>query len=202
MNTDPSIWQNEINLIKRRAQSLTSQDDLIAFYGSSSIRLWTDISSDLQPHHIINLGFGGSSYYWCNHFFNDVFESLQPTRVVLYAGDNDLGSETSEDQIMDHLNSLMQKISQETSADISIISVKPSPERLYLRDKIESLNQRIVSLLDESVGDFIDVYSAMLNDNGSYRPELFLEDQLHMNEGGYAIWKKVISQYLNQLAEA
>ena len=36
----------------------------------------------------------------------------------------------------------------------------------------------------------------MLNENGEPIPEIFLEDSLHMNAKGYAIWQKEIQPYL------
>ncbi|MNH45021.1 hypothetical protein D3C86_1527830 [compost metagenome] len=42
---------------------------------------------------------------------------------------------------------------------------------------------------------FLDVNSKMLHNN-ALRPELFLEDMLHMNPAGYAIWIKAITPYL------
>jgi lysophospholipase L1-like esterase len=43
---------------------------------------------------------------------------------------------------------------------------------------------------------FIDVYKEMIDDEGKPRTDIFLEDNLHMNKAGYAIWKKAIEPYL------
>lgn len=42
---------------------------------------------------------------------------------------------------------------------------------------------------------FIDVYHAMLKDNGTPMEDIFREDKLHMNEKGY-IWQKLIQPYI------
>ena len=44
--------------------------------------------------------------------------------------------------------------------------------------------------------EFIDVYSKMFNPDGTVMKDIFLEDNLHMNAKGYAIWKKAIEPYL------
>jgi len=44
--------------------------------------------------------------------------------------------------------------------------------------------------------DFIDVYTPMLDPSGRPRPELFRADALHLNAEGYALWKRVIAQYV------
>jgi lysophospholipase L1-like esterase len=43
---------------------------------------------------------------------------------------------------------------------------------------------------------FVDVYKEMIDDEGKPIKELFLEDNLHMNKKGYAIWQKLIEPYL------
>ena len=36
----------------------------------------------------------------------------------------------------------------------------------------------------------------MLGDNGQPRPEMFIEDRLHMNANGYALWRDIVGTYL------
>jgi hypothetical protein len=43
---------------------------------------------------------------------------------------------------------------------------------------------------------FINVYPHMLGSDGLPKPDIFLRDQLHMNEKGYAIWKEVVGPLL------
>ena len=43
---------------------------------------------------------------------------------------------------------------------------------------------------------FIDVYKQMLNADGTPMEDIFIEDKLHMNAKGYAIWQKIIEPYL------
>ena len=42
---------------------------------------------------------------------------------------------------------------------------------------------------------FINVFDAMFNDDGTLK-DLFVEDKLHMNAKGYAIWQKIMEPYL------
>lgn len=195
---DKLRWEEEIKQLKVRVNRQSDQENLIAFYGSSSIRLWSDLSKDLSPHNVINLGFGGSSYYWCDYFFDEIFKGLRPSQTILYAGDNDLGSGTPQTEILQHLRSILNKLKKINSEMIiAVIGIKPSPERHYLRNRIENLNEAIVELMEEIGGHYINIYSKMLDSNDQYRPELFLEDNLHMNEGGYEIWKKEVGDYLS-----
>ena len=45
---------------------------------------------------------------------------------------------------------------------------------------------------------FIDVYHSMFNKDGSVMKDIFLDDSLHMNKKGYAIWQPIIKWYLKK----
>ena len=194
-----NIWKEEIAAIRSKSKKLTDQTGLTAFYGSSSIRLWSTMEEDLAPHHVMNLGFGGSSYRWCDHFFDEVFEFVRPSRIILYAGDNDLGGNTPHHEIQAFILSLLNKIKGKYgNIPIGIISVKPSPDRLHLKEKIELLNAELLSISNHlEQGSYINIYREMLSFDGTLRPELFVEDQLHLNPKGYELWKKVIKDHLD-----
>ena len=196
------IWKAEIDQLRLKSQALEPKANLVAFYGSSSIRLWEDMEQALAPHHVINLGFGGSSYRWCDYYFEEVFQYVNPQRIILYAGDNDLGGNTPQHEILGFISSLLSKIKNKYgNIPIGIISVKPSPDRLHLKEKIEQLNAQLVSITNAlEDGSYINIYREMLNFDGTLRPELFVEDQLHLNPKGYELWKKVIKDHLDQVA--
>jgi lysophospholipase L1-like esterase len=83
--------------------------------------------------------------------------------------------------------------------DVSIVyvSIKPSPVRRKYWNKMKQANLSIKRFLRKQRNTaFADIYGTMLNDDGSARTELYINDQLHMNESGYKIWQKIISPYL------
>ena len=63
--------------------------------------------------------------------------------------------------------------------------------------EMQEANSLIKSFLkDQKNAAFIDVYHKMLNKDGTPNKSLFIEDELHMNAKGYAIWQKAIRPYL------
>jgi lysophospholipase L1-like esterase len=83
------------------------------------------------------------------------------------------------------------------NAEIDFVSIKPSPSRKKFRTTVEQSNQLIKDFIAKQAhAKFINVFDAMLNSNGTIKQELFLKDDLHMNEKGYAIWQKIIEPYL------
>jgi lysophospholipase L1-like esterase len=43
---------------------------------------------------------------------------------------------------------------------------------------------------------FVDLWKPMIGSDGVVFQDIFIEDGLHMNAKGYAIWKKEIGKYL------
>ncbi|MDH3711675.1 MAG: hypothetical protein OER04_17425 [Cyclobacteriaceae bacterium] len=43
---------------------------------------------------------------------------------------------------------------------------------------------------------FVDIFQAMLDSQGQPRPDIFIEDNLHMNSQGYAIWRGILLPHL------
>ena len=80
---------------------------------------------------------------------------------------------------------------------IAFVSIKPSPSREKYWSKMVAANASIKSFLKKKKQAlFIDVYSKMFNSDGTVMKDIFVEDDLHMNEKGYAIWKKAIEPSL------
>lgn len=133
-------------------------------------------------------------------YVNDVITPYTPKQVVIYCGDNDLASsDTVQPQhVLQRFQQLFNLIrSRDNKVYIAFVSIKPSPSRERLKAKMEQSNQLIESFLKTKKRTaFIDVYHPMLLSDGKADPSLFIQDNLHMNAKGYAIWKRVIQPYL------
>ncbi len=77
------------------------------------------------------------------------------------------------------------------------VSLKPSPSRWQIADNYRKTNDLIkAEIAKDKRAKFVDIWSPMLGANNEPKPEIFLEDKLHMNEKGYAIWRDVLAKYL------
>lgn len=191
-------FEGEIQALENKVLDHPSQDNLIAFYGSSSIRLWETLEEDLSPLNVINLGFGGSSFSWCIYYFDRVFTRIKPSRVIIYVGDNDLAAGIPPEKVLKKFRMLTKMVRMNyPNIPMDFISIKPSPIRTHLLPEIQLTNQLIrKELLAMGKASLIDVHNSMLNENGVARPELYVEDQLHLNADGYRIWKGVVRKHL------
>lgn len=190
-------FEEEIEALERKIQALPDMENLVVFYGSSSIRMWDTLEHDMEPLNILNLGFGGSSFSWCIYYFERLFSKLTPAHLVIYVGDNDLANGIPPAKVLKKFRMLARLVRINfPMVPMDFITIKPSPERTYLLPQIRLTNNLIrKALLGMDKARLINVFDSMLNERDVARPELYLEDQLHMNEMGYKIWRGVVRRY-------
>jgi lysophospholipase L1-like esterase len=169
----------------------------VAFYGSSSIRLWDTLDEDLPGVPAVNLGFGGSTLAACAHFFARLVPPCRPRSLLLYAGDNDLGDGRSPEDVLASLRDLLRQ-SDALLGPIptAFLSIKPSPARQHLDGSIRRANDLARREIDaRPSGRYIDVHARMLDPDGRPRPELYGEDGLHLSRAGYRVWAAAIREH-------
>ena len=167
----------------------------VVFVGSSSIRMWPDLRGDFPGVNVVQRGFGGSRIDEVLQYAPRIVLPYRPRLVVLYAGDNDLAEGRTPPQILDDYKSFVRLV-RDTLPDarIAFISIKPSPSRWGLADKMRIANSMIQQYTaTQPALTFVDVFSPMIGSNARPRPELFLSDSLHMTRQGYDIWRGLLS---------
>lgn len=170
--------------------------DAILFAGSSSFTMWTDVQDYFPEFTIINRGFGGSTILDQLHYIDDIVFAYSPRQIVLYCGENDLAySDTVTGEVVaERFKKWFFMVRSELpDVNITYVSMKPSPSRWHLKDRFIVGNFLIWEFLDsqENTG-FVNVWDDMLTKDREPDPSIFLDDMLHMNHKGYAIWQKKI----------
>jgi lysophospholipase L1-like esterase len=195
-------FAEDIQAFKKQDAINPPPANAILFVGSSSFTKWKDVSSYFPGYTIINRGFGGSTLPDVIRYTNDIIIPYHPKQVVIYCGDNDLASSDNitADSVFERFKILFEAIrSGLPGENIVYVSIKPSPSRARLRQKMEQANLLIQTYLSiNNHAAFVDVFHKMLNADGSVMTDIFIEDNLHMNAKGYAIWKKAIEPYLSK----
>jgi lysophospholipase L1-like esterase len=193
----PSFW-DDVQAIKKFDELYQTPPHPILFVGSSSIRKWDGLQVTFGNYNVINRGIGGAVIKDIVFYLNDIVFPYQPRQIVLYVGENDVPNATlTADSILNQTKKLFRLIRAKLPyTPIIYISFKPSPSRDEFQQKATQAVKLIKTFMaSEKNVVFVDVYSLMLK-NGNSRPELFVEDQLHLNAEGYKIWEKAIRPYL------
>ena len=197
---DQPFW-NDIQNFKKQDSVSFPPKNAILLIGSSSFTKWTDVQDYFPGYTIINRGFGGSTLLDEIRYVNDIVFPYQPKQIIIYCGENDLASSdtVTASMVLDRFKHLFQMIRDKSEAPIAYISMKPSPSRRHLFPKMREGNQLIKDFLATQKNTaFIDVHQKMLDLTGEPLPEIFLDDSLHMNAKGYAIWKKEMEPYMQK----
>jgi lysophospholipase L1-like esterase len=193
-------FYDDIQHFKKQDSLMPPQKHGILFIGSSSFTKWTDIQNYFPGYPIINRGFGGSSLPDLIRYADDIIFPYQPKEIVIYCGDNDLAaSDTVSAQTVFHRFKTLFSLTRNKLPNTSIVfvSIKPSPSRKRLMPKMDEANRLVKEFLSTQKNTaFVDVYHLMLTSDHKPMPQIFLEDSLHMNTKGYAIWQKAIKPHL------
>jgi lysophospholipase L1-like esterase len=191
---DLAKWEAEIRAFEEADRQSRPVPGGIVFTGSSSIRLWKTMAADFAGLPVLNRGFGGSQIREVSAFSDRIVIPYRPRLIVFYCGSNDVVSGRAVPDVVRDLATFVQKVHATLpQTRLIYISSAPNPARWHLKNAWLDLNGRIrAHTQTDRRLTFVDIWSAMLGLSGRPRPELFVEDQLHMNERGYEIWTRVL----------
>ena len=108
---NPARFQKEVDSIVAANRSV-NKDNLILFTGSSSIRLWKNLSASFPNHNVLNMGFGGSEMADLLYYTDKLIIPFKPKQIFIYEGDNDLSLGRSTEQIIASADSILSLIKQ------------------------------------------------------------------------------------------
>ena len=122
-------------------------------------------------------------------------------QIFIYCGENDLAMDSSvtPEIVLERYKTLHHMIRKKLNKRIPIVfvSLKPSIARWKLENKYIVTNRLIKDFLNsDKHATYLDVHQAMLDEKNEVLKDIFIEDNLHMNSKGYAIWIKIIGPEL------
>jgi lysophospholipase L1-like esterase len=190
-------WEEAIASLETKDKKSPPPKNAVLFVGSSSIRMW-DLPKSFPEEKTINRGFGGSQIADSTHFAARLIFPYHPRQIIFYAGDNDLAKGKSAEEVAADFDAFVKTVRKGLpDVPIAYIAVKPSIARWKLWPIIQDANARIRGRCEKDATlTFIDIAPPMLGDDGLPKKELFLDDGLHMNPTGYALWNEAVRKIL------
>lgn len=191
-------WESAIAAFELQDKTNRPAKGGILFIGSSIIRLWKSLTADFPDQSVINRGFGGSQMIDSVHFANRIVFPYEPRLIVIYAGGNDINAKKSPAQVFEDFKKFVNSVrAKSPKSRIAYITIAPNPARWTQIEQVRAANKLIADYIKTNPNlVYIDVHSQMLGADGLPLPEIFVADRLHMNEQGYAIWKRVVGPHL------
>ena len=198
---DPERFEDAIRRFEVLDRENPPPDGAIVLTGSSSIARWNDQAAQaLTPLTVIPRGFGGSVMNDVLHYLDRVAIVYRPRAILIYEGDNDTGMSQPipVETILDQLRRIITRVHMELpDTRIYVLSVKPSILRWKVWPLAQEVNAGYRGIADDDpLVYYVDVATPLLNADGSLRPEIYVEDGLHLNDLGNSIWGTAIRNAL------
>ena len=197
---NPLVWEADIATLELTTQKLSPPKNAIVFVGSSSIRFWDNLVTDMAPLPIIQQGFGGAKLNDLVHYADRIINAYKPIAVVVFAGSNDIthGDTKTPEKLLSTYKKLVTKIRLDRpSLPIYYIAITPSPRRWEMWPQVQATNAVLKDYSLRTPGlFFIDTESAMLGSDGKINKDSYSFDTLHLSEKGYSQWTDIIRPIL------
>ena len=85
-------FQDEIEAFRKQDSTTFPAKGAILFTGSSSFRMWNNLTDYFKGYTVINRGFGGATLSDLIYYAPDIIFPYEPRQLVIYCGENDLAS--------------------------------------------------------------------------------------------------------------
>ena len=195
---DPTRFESAIIAYEEQDKVIPFPEGAVLFVGSSSVRMWKTLDQDLAEVTTVNRGFGGSQFSDLLYYLDRIVTNYKPSKIFIYEGDNDISAGKKPKEILAEAKEVRSRISRALpGVPVYFIAAKPSVARWKLRKKYQQLNSQLAIYASKTPNTgFVNVWAPALDENGEVKKDIFLEDNLHMNEKGYAIWTKAIKPFL------
>lgn len=175
----------------------------ILLVGSSIFKRWTNVVRDLAPLPVSNRAFGGSQTSHQVMFFDQIVPPCRPGLIVWYCGSNDIKGKKEPSSVLERTEEWLTKVAKsDSSVRVLLVSVIRSPQKR--RDgeleAVDSVNRGYEEFSKRKERVFyVDVNPALQTPAGEAKAELYVEDGLHFNIGGYqqmnTLLKPAIEKY-------
>jgi lysophospholipase L1-like esterase len=193
-------WEPAIRAFEEQDKAHPPKAGCIVFTGSSSIRFWDTLVSDMKPLDVINRGFGGSEFSDLDLYVDRIVIAYHPRAVVVYEGDNDLaeGSSKTPETVAGDFRKFVETVHAALPDTwIYVMSIKPSRLRWNQWPKMKAANKHMQDYAaTQQRVQYVDVATMMFDAQGNLPADLFKFDGLHPTPKLYALWTSTLKPIL------
>ncbi|KAA3612995.1 MAG: lysophospholipase [Calditrichaeota bacterium] len=147
---------------------------------------------------VINRGISGDTIDGVTDRLNISVFDLQPSRIFLMIGVNDIGSGFGSNEIKSNYTKLIELITKNLpQTKLVVQNILPCSLEWGQStvDQIKEINKFIEKLCRNRGIQFLNLYNSFVDAKG-YLRENYTRDGLHLNSKGYSIWAKILEESL------
>ena len=193
-------WESDIQALEKLDQEQADRPHAVLFIGSSSIRRWEDIASDMAPWPCIRRGYGGSRFSDLAVFVERLVNPHPYDALVVFVGNDIAGKaeDKSPQEVLRLVKYLVARVRiKHAEQPIFLLAITPTGSRFAVWEQIKQVN---ALLADYCASDarlhFIETAASYLDETGKPNDALFVKDRLHLNRDGYRLWASLIKAEL------
>lgn len=191
-------FEGEIKAFEAKDKKSPVKPGETLFVGSSTFRLWPNLENEFKDVHAVNRAFGGATIPEVTHYADRIVIPYKPSRIVFYAGSNDLADGDSAKDVYNHFCEFERAVHKSLpGTKIYWVSASPGPSRAKMQKQFDEVNALISAEAKRTHKfNFVDIRPVMY-DHGKLKENLFGFDRLHMNRAGQALWDPIIKGALS-----
>ena len=143
-------FELDVRELEHNSFQQTKTNNSVALYGSSTFKMWDNAKNDLSINNLYNLGFGGSTLVSCRRYFDRLVAPLNPSNLFFYAGDNDIGSGMSAEDLENEFLLFASEVNEKAR-----LTEMPDNKSLTLRVDFETTNEDLSPMMDTQNATFV-----------------------------------------------
>ena len=179
---------------EEEAKLNTPPEEAVMFVGSATIAGW-DLERWFPEFTTIKRGWGGCMIDECTALADRTILAHNPSTIVLYAGDNDIWLNKSPELTLQHYKEFVAKVrGPMPNVQIIFISIRYSIARWDWVEPMRKANELIAEYIKSDPNSYyVDINKGMIGPDGTPRKDFLASDDLHLSEGGFALWSAAVS---------
>ncbi|MFO0833486.1 MAG: GDSL-type esterase/lipase family protein [Phycisphaerales bacterium] len=188
-------YEPEIRAFEAADRAAPPAPGQVLFIGSSSIKFWKSLATDMSPLPVLNRGFGGSKTREVLAVFDRIVTPYTPSVIVYYCGDNDLGTDNTDSKSAADGFIRFDRRCREQWPGIRVIyiPIKASIARWSNWPAMQRANALVRDYCSHTPGAvYVDTVTPTLGTDAKPDPSLFESDGLHINAKGYELWTRTL----------
>jgi len=195
-------WEEDIHVFDSLNAAEYSDKNTLLVTGSSSVRLWDSIHTDLAPFQVMQRGYGGAKLTDFNHYAERIIKPHSFKAILIFVANDITGGEFDRNprEVFQLYKTLVKQIGERNPhTPVFWIEVTPTPSRWSAIGEIRKSGELIRSYCDRKQDlYYLDTYEVFMNQDGEPDPGYFRQDMLHLNWKGYLLWSETILKALEQ----
>ena len=202
--TDPGIsrWEEDIRVFDSLNRVEEVLEHTVLFTGSSSIRRWDSLASDMAPYHIIKRGYGGAKLSDFSYYLDRIVSPDAFRAIVIFIANDISGNERdkSPEEVFDLFRQVAGRLRKNNpESEIFWIEITPTPSRWEVFPEVQQANEMIRRFCNRKKHMyFISTSQVFLNQDLKPDSTYFVDDMLHLNRSGYRLWSELIGTSLRE----